>query len=169
MIRRLTAGVLVIALLLAGCTVGPDYRPPDLATSSQWAERPGQSGTEAGDPSYWDSFDDPALTRLIHDAIINNRDLKIVGERVIEARDELRVAASNSIPPSASAALRRAGAKVRRLNGRCRLLPATIAITSSASTPPGNSICSAARGVARRPHARVWAALSKQNAPFSSA
>lgn len=91
-------GILVIALLLGGCTVGPDYHPPNFVAPSQWEEQPGQAGTEAHDFSWWESFDDPILDQLIHSAIVNNRDLKIAGERVIEARDELRVAASDNYP-----------------------------------------------------------------------
>ncbi|HEV8290781.1 MAG TPA: efflux transporter outer membrane subunit, partial [Tepidisphaeraceae bacterium] len=81
-------------LLAAGCTVGPDYRPPAPAMPEAY----GRSGS-AGQPTthasttqpvslarWWTAFDDPTLNTLIEQAIKSNQDLKIAESRVREAR-----------------------------------------------------------------------------------
>ena len=88
---------------LAGCsTVGPNFEPPRTDWDESWT-----SPTLAGLPPppagadsavWWRQFDDPALDALISAAIAGNRDLKIAGLRVLEARAQLGIAKAGLRP-----------------------------------------------------------------------
>ena len=60
-------------LVLAGCTVGPDYVPPKTSTPATW-HAPMEGGLIVGeaDPqtlaSWWVALDDPQLARLMERA-----------------------------------------------------------------------------------------------------
>lgn len=96
--------VLITTLLLAGCpAVGPDYKRPELPVPKQWDETPIGTNTrlEQAD-NWWKIFNDPALDKLIADAIASNLDLKLALERVKDAR-ALRSATIAAGLPSLSA------------------------------------------------------------------
>jgi multidrug efflux system outer membrane protein len=60
-----------LAVGLAGCTVGPDYRRPALDVPPAWrlnVEEAAQISTIA----WWDRFGDPVLSRLVRTALENN-------------------------------------------------------------------------------------------------
>jgi NodT family efflux transporter outer membrane factor (OMF) lipoprotein len=92
-------------MALSGCaTLGPDFAAPGTAFDAGWAP-PSAAGlpTEARADAWWHSFNDPALDALIAAAIASNRDLKVAGLRVLEARAQLGVARS-TLAPQASIA-----------------------------------------------------------------
>ena len=69
--------------LLAGCVQGPDYVKPTVAVPS--AYRYGGLPLEVPiGPSWWNGFDDKHLDELVHEALANNRDLRIATARVDE-------------------------------------------------------------------------------------
>jgi len=74
---------LLSVLLLAGCSVGPDYRSPQLALPPQW-----EIGTSTNAPSveWWRSFGDATLNSLIDRAMQTNHDVRIAEGRLREAR-----------------------------------------------------------------------------------
>ena len=59
-----------VALLLSGCTVGPDYEPVAPALPAQFVEAPGLPGSAPD--SLWQAFDEPELSALIVAARTNN-------------------------------------------------------------------------------------------------
>lgn len=76
----------VALLLLAGCTVGPDYTEPE--TKSQDSFESGQ-GLAKADPvvvEWWRQFNDPILDRLIERALGGNRDVRTATALLREAR-----------------------------------------------------------------------------------
>lgn len=76
--------VLLIPCLPAGCTVGPDYRRPDLSLPASYLyEVKGASDT--ANTEWWRQFDDPVLDALIEEALGNNRDIKIAAAKVEQA------------------------------------------------------------------------------------
>jgi NodT family efflux transporter outer membrane factor (OMF) lipoprotein len=85
-------------LLLSGCVVGPNYQSPKTTQPQRWNASPGDANAAAGLKSFWQDFQDPSLSRLISQAIESNYDLKIAGERIREAHDAVRVAASGGLP-----------------------------------------------------------------------
>jgi len=89
--------VLVIVGWLAGCTVGPDYKRPEVLLPADW-----RNGSEArdslGDLGWWELFKDPALHELISTAVVANRDVQIAVARVLESRAQLGVARAAQFP-----------------------------------------------------------------------
>ncbi|WP_232089855.1 efflux transporter outer membrane subunit [Sphingomonas sp. HMP6] len=75
------------ATLLAGCTVGPDYRAPTLAVPPSFAEPQGSASGAAVDPArWWTTFGDPVLTALVERALKDSPDVAIAASRVRQAR-----------------------------------------------------------------------------------
>jgi len=93
-----------LLLLLAGCSVGPDYRPPKLALPTDWAEPLGGGVTNspAQITAWWNVFADPQLDSLISRAVRTNHDLRIAVARVKEAQ-ALRSGALADFLPTISA------------------------------------------------------------------
>ena len=75
-----------LLLLLAGCTVGPDYAPPAQQVPSQFAERPG--ATRALEQAWWKILEDSVLDGLIAGAMTDSPDLDVAAGRIEEARAE---------------------------------------------------------------------------------
>jgi multidrug efflux system outer membrane protein len=93
----LAAGTL--ALSLAGCSVGPRYRRPEISVSPQWAA-PEARGAMAGEPvaQWWTSFNDPQLASLVDRAVKGNLDIQLAAARLKEARAARGVARSALFP-----------------------------------------------------------------------
>jgi NodT family efflux transporter outer membrane factor (OMF) lipoprotein len=91
---------LLALIALAGCAVGPDYRPPKTEVPKTWD---GQNVVTTGQPSktttqpvalveWWQAFNDPSLSSLVEMAIRNNLDVRLAEARIREARAALGVA-----------------------------------------------------------------------------
>lgn len=111
--RRLVRALASIAALvaLAGCAaVGPDYRQPAPALPAGWTQSAdGASATvvEGRDDlqRWWERLADPALTRLVVQALQANPDLRVAQLRLREARARRALAGAQRAPSvSASAA-----------------------------------------------------------------
>jgi outer membrane protein, multidrug efflux system len=78
-------GWIAMVVLLAGCAVGPDYRPPHPVMPDGWA---GSSDTSApvGLATWWQTFQDPKLTALQEEALRTNLDVQLATARLREAR-----------------------------------------------------------------------------------
>ncbi len=78
-------GLLIAACLFAnGCTVGPDYKRPDVDVPEQFTT---QQASELIDLSrWWTAFNDPTLNDLIDRAVVSNLDLRLATARLREAR-----------------------------------------------------------------------------------
>jgi NodT family efflux transporter outer membrane factor (OMF) lipoprotein len=92
-----------LALLPAGCAVGPDYRAPETAAPAAWHSEL-KGGLKAAAPEaaqlarWWTTLDDPQLSRLIEQAAANNLDLKLAQARLREARARRGIAAADRFP-----------------------------------------------------------------------
>ena len=117
---RLTPCTLLIAL--AGCAVGPNYKPPDIQMPANWVSPTAVAAVASTQPSvavegeafdiarWWTAFNDPVLDSLIQRALDTNLDLQIATSRVRAARAARRIAQSGLLPTlDASAAYRRSG------------------------------------------------------------
>lgn len=90
---------LVLALVLAGCAVGPDYRTPEPALPAGWQElSSGVMETPADLAHWWTLFRDPILDQLVREAVAGNLDLRAAVARVEEARARTRVARAALFP-----------------------------------------------------------------------
>jgi len=88
---RLPVLLAALALLVAGCAVGPNYEPPELTVETvpdQWrttVETEMQADTTDLE-MWWISFNDSLLTELIRRSEFGNLDLQAAVGRVAEAR-----------------------------------------------------------------------------------
>lgn len=84
---------LLIAGGLAGCTMGPDYHAEAPATPAQWQAAPAADLQQANPETlktWWKSFGDAQLDRLMERALAGNLDIKIALARIDQARAERR-------------------------------------------------------------------------------
>jgi multidrug efflux system outer membrane protein len=89
--------VLVVSALFAGCTVGANYKRPQVAVPPAWRTVDGESNS-LSDLNWWQLFKDPTLQNLIRVALQNNKDLQVAFARVAEERALLGVARSAQFP-----------------------------------------------------------------------
>ncbi len=100
----LRAGAALAAVaLLAGCTVGPDFRgPPPASPPPQWGsepqDTPSRTTADPVDEAWWASFGDAELTSLVGRLARENLDLQAAAERIVQARAERRAAAAQGLP-----------------------------------------------------------------------
>jgi outer membrane protein, multidrug efflux system len=90
----------MVATVLTGCAVGPDYREPATEVPTTWD---GQNVVTPAQPSktttqpvtlveWWQAFKDPSLSSLVEMAIRNNLDVRTAEARIRQARAALGVA-----------------------------------------------------------------------------
>jgi len=92
-----------VAAVLCGCSVGPDYQPPEieLPTLFGTSSREIVSQETAPDPEivrWWQTLRDPELDRLIERAIACNPDLEIALTRVQAVRTQQIAVVSAALP-----------------------------------------------------------------------
>lgn len=93
-------------LVLSGCTVGPEFVPPEPEAPPAWSQ-PQDEGITSDDASlvtWWSVFDDPVLDELVETAMANNNSLEVTALRVLEARAQLGIAAGRAYPQTQVAA-----------------------------------------------------------------
>ena len=97
--RRLAASLLGLALV-TGCAVGPNYKQPAVAAPDQYREvqGPPAPAPSLADQPWWDVFGDPALKKLIDEALENGYDVQLAALRVDEARARAGIARSEFFP-----------------------------------------------------------------------
>jgi len=90
--------VLMVALaimMLAGCTVGPDYKRPEIDLPKDY----GVAQSSAPAPQkWWLVFGDPVLDRMVDEALGANYDLKAAAARIENARGRLAIARAPLTP-----------------------------------------------------------------------
>ena len=100
---RVLAPVLVCALL-AGCAVGPNYAPPKAAGLDTAAfAAAGPAETAAPEPArWWSLYRDPALDRLVQEALTHNTDLQAAAANLGQARALLNQARAGLFPSTSA-------------------------------------------------------------------
>ena len=94
------------ASLLAGCTLGPNFEPPEWASPSSWFSGPKEPVTppesipvaEPIDLQWWQLFGDPQLTMLEERVAAENLDVQIAALRLAESRAQLGVTRAAEFP-----------------------------------------------------------------------
>lgn len=102
-IRTLT--VAVASVLLAACTVGPDYvRPTPPQVGGFIRQQASATAVPASEAEFWRSFGDPLLERLVDKALLANHDLRIALARYEQANALLRQSKSDRLPTLSASA-----------------------------------------------------------------
>ncbi len=108
-VNRSIAG-LILTLLAGACTVGPEYKAPDLDAPETFVSQDifrllNENGeSRPASAIWWEGFSDPMLSRLIEETIENNQDVAAAAARVRFAQAELKLAdAGNALTVDGSA------------------------------------------------------------------
>jgi NodT family efflux transporter outer membrane factor (OMF) lipoprotein len=94
--------LLLLSLLSACATVGPNYSPPEMKTPGTWQKQ--QTGVSAEQTSqeslskWWTTFNDPMLTGLMEKAVAENLDIKQAFSRVKQARIQRGITGAAQYP-----------------------------------------------------------------------
>ena len=130
-IRHLPLAV-AATLAISGCTLGPDYKRPDIDVPVAWratpaasagelaakpaaaasavgylpADMPPVGAAELADTAWWSAFGDPVLDQLIQTALENNKDLRIAALRIQEYDAFLQVTRAAGLPQVGAGASR---------------------------------------------------------------
>jgi len=111
-------GLLALVSLLTGCTVGPNYRRPDLPTPPPPAYKENAPASELVPPpnpnggtwkqatpsdgmlrgKWWEVFNDPQLNALEDQIAGQNQNLRAAMENYLAARDQVRIARADFYP-----------------------------------------------------------------------
>src|SRR3989449_3998794 len=94
-------GILAVLVLEAGCMMGPKYKRPAVNVPQEYRRRKPQLAPQAsslGNEQWWQLYQDPVLTQLIHTAIAQNYDVRIAAARVLEAQAQVGITRSNQFP-----------------------------------------------------------------------
>lgn len=93
----LTAG-----LALQACAVGPDYKRPVSTLSTEFKGQVAIDKRVGSNPAdiarWWEGFNDPLLSRLVQEALVNNLDIAQAAARSTQARAGLDAAAAVLLP-----------------------------------------------------------------------
>lgn len=87
-----------IVMLFAGCTVGPTYSRPTVASPMTWKETAVTTNAIVLPPEWWQVFNDAELNALVAQAVEANQDLQRAVARVTEARALARVSKAELYP-----------------------------------------------------------------------
>jgi outer membrane protein, multidrug efflux system len=102
-LRPLVGLVILAAMLLAGCKVGPNYHRPDVQIPASFrapseAQQAQAQASYFADLHWWQVFHDPQLQTLVRTALKNNYDLMLATERINAARAQVGITRSNEFP-----------------------------------------------------------------------
>jgi multidrug efflux system outer membrane protein len=85
--RMRGAVALFVAVTLAGCAVGPNYKKPETPVAQTYgAAEPALYTPEQAQVQFWKQFGDETLNKLVDDSLNANHDLRIAVGRLAEAR-----------------------------------------------------------------------------------
>src|SRR5580658_3740045 len=95
-----------ITLLLAGCTVGPDYHGAPAVVPMGKAFVRAAADSANGEPTarWWTALGDPELNHLIDETLATNPGVDVARARLREARANLRQQTVTGLPTTNSSA-----------------------------------------------------------------
>ena len=99
---KLAFGALLL-ILLVGCTVGPNYKRPQVPVAPAFrgadnAEVASPGAASLGDQNWAEVFHEPELQQLIRTALDNNYDVRIAAQRVLEQQAQVKITRSQQFP-----------------------------------------------------------------------
>src|ERR1700721_886006 len=112
MLRSRSIMAVVVAFAISGCTVGPNYKRPDVDVPTTYRAAPANdaaanSAPALGEAKWFEVFQDEQLQNLIRVALQQNFDLRIAATRVLQAQAQLGITRADQFPTlSAGAGIR---------------------------------------------------------------
>lgn len=83
---------------LAGCTVGPNYHPPEASAPPRFGEAVTDTQPAPQLNGWWHQYRDPELDRLVATALEQSPDISIAVARIQQARAQERIARAAYLP-----------------------------------------------------------------------
>jgi multidrug efflux system outer membrane protein len=90
---------------MTGCLMGPKYKRPTVDIGQEYrapapphAAQASSANEQLGNAQWWQVYQDPVLTQLIHTAIAQNYDVRIAAARVLEAQAQVGITRANQLP-----------------------------------------------------------------------
>jgi multidrug efflux system outer membrane protein len=118
----------LLAIILFGCMMGPDYRRPTVETPASWRFEE-KEAREIGNTAWWEQFNDPVLNELIQTALNENKDVMIATARVEEFVGRYGITRASLFPQAGAGAI----------GGRSRATEnGATALTSATQNPADN-------------------------------
>jgi multidrug efflux system outer membrane protein len=102
--KRLSLSFTAIAtaLVISGCTVGPEYKKPAATVPGSFRglapEEDASVSRSLGDQKWAEVFPDEQLRALIRTALQQNYDLRIAGARILQAQAQLGIIRADQFP-----------------------------------------------------------------------
>jgi NodT family efflux transporter outer membrane factor (OMF) lipoprotein len=101
--KRIAGGICVLSMvLLAGCTVGPNYRRPAAEVPQAYKEvgdwKPAQPNDQTLSGNWWEVFKDPQLNALEQQVNVSNQNLKAAEAAYTQSRALLRYQRADLFP-----------------------------------------------------------------------
>lgn len=88
-----------LALLLAGCTVGPNYHRPAIDTPAGYRNQSVETADASlGTEKWWSIYQDEELQKLIRRALENNFDVRIAASRILQAQAQIGITRADQFP-----------------------------------------------------------------------
>jgi multidrug efflux system outer membrane protein len=127
---RNPASLFLLALLLGGCAVGPNYKRPKVDAPTVYRGTTPEQAANAGpaslgDQKWWDVYPDDELQKLIRTALQQNYDVRIAAARILQAQAQLGITRADQFPSIAAGA-----AASEQRSAQSKIIPA---FTSSAN------------------------------------
>jgi len=97
----LILSTLIIAIFVAGCTVGPDYTPPEPPHDLDQWQQPSEYGlisSQADISQWWQVLNDSSLNELVERGLSGNLDMDQARSRVREARAQRGIETAARFP-----------------------------------------------------------------------
>jgi NodT family efflux transporter outer membrane factor (OMF) lipoprotein len=120
-----------------GLKVGPNYEKPPAPLAPDWIESNDAKIQKRHLDDWWSVFQDPTLNTLIETAFNQNLNLRVLGNRVLEARAQQAIAVGNFFPQTqqATGQFSHIGLSHTAFNN-----PAAFSMLSPMPIPPGAPI-----------------------------
>jgi multidrug efflux system outer membrane protein len=88
----------LLAMVVSGCAVGPDYVRPDTKVSGEFQQLDAQYAQSEPVADFWRGFNDAQLTALVEGALAANHDLRVGLARLDQARALARLSRQDLLP-----------------------------------------------------------------------
>src|SRR5258708_20463335 len=99
--KTVILGIVTALVLEAGCMMGPKYKRPAVNVPQEYrapAPQQAAAASSLGNEEWWQLYQDPVLTQLIHTAVAQNYDVRIAAARVLEAQAQVGIPRANQLP-----------------------------------------------------------------------
>src|SRR6478609_10784171 len=100
--KRIYCWIPIALILMAGCTVGPNYKRPKIDAPSVYRgadqQAAMQNAASLGDEKWWTVYQDLELQKLIRTALTENYDVRIAAARVLQAQAVLGITRADQFP-----------------------------------------------------------------------